>query len=377
MVRAFDPPKAFAGSGVVLPTVSKAASGAVVLHNTTAYVTTTSGIQALDTVTGRPLATIAPAGAPSAGAGPDGLMQGLVSAGPAVLVRVGGRELVVAPFVVMVPGRGTTAGRLDLSLTAVDPADNTAAWTVSAPLPAGAAAAAVIGTHGDRVLVTVARDSIGSVYAVDTVTRAVVWSKDGFLGATVTGDSVVAVEPRDGSNTMQTVTALNVADGSRRWSLPNNRYESTITYAGPKLVAVEGRDYSSGRASFQLIDGDTGADAMAPSTATGWSGTYAMKCLYDRRAVTVCSGVGIVMGLDATTGKELWRLPDRAAGRVAPSVTAAWHGVVYATADGPVVLDAATGRDLATPNISPVAVSATTGIVVDPSGSVRAHPATG
>ncbi|MGW0660119.1 hypothetical protein [Streptodolium elevatio] len=55
----------------------------------------------------------------------------------------------------------------------------------------------------------------------------------------------------------------------------------------------------------------------------------------------------------------------------------AWHGAVYGTANGPVVLDAATGQDLATPDIAPALVSANIGIAEDTSGNVRAHRTTG
>ncbi|UGQ15007.1 PQQ-like beta-propeller repeat protein [Yinghuangia sp. ASG 101] len=378
--KAYDPPKAFAARGVVLPSLTEASLKVSVLHGTTVYTPTAAGIQALDTVTAQVSDTFAPEGPPLA-TGPTGLVQGPAVTGPPALLEVGGRELIVAPFVVLVPGRGTTAGRTELNLIAIDPADNTAAWTMSIPLPTRPGKVSLIGAHGDRVFVATqdSYGSTGSVHALDTAVRTLAWSKDGFFGATVTGGSVIGVEPQGSSSYMQVVTALSVADGSRRWSLPNNRYETRITYIGPKLVVVEGRDYSNGRPSFQLVDGDTGTDAVPAwiGTSGALGGAYNMRCLYDQRAVTVCSGVGIVMGLDAMTGNQLWRLPDQAAGRVAPSATVAWHGAVYGTASGPVILDATTGQDVATPDIAPVLVSANVGIAADTSGKVRAYPATG
>lgn len=67
--------------------------------------------------------------------------------------------------------------------------------------------------------------------------------------------------------------------------------------------------------------------------------------------MTVCSTPGqdstaTATALDSTTGRLLWQLPDKASGRIAPSVTAIWHGAVYgSTENGAVVLDARTGAD--------------------------------
>jgi hypothetical protein len=71
------------------------------------------------------------------------------------------------------------------------------------------------------------------------------------------------------------------------------------------------------------------------------------ECAAAAADVIVCFSHQRVHALD-TTGKPLWSLPDEAAGRVAPDVTAVHNGLVYARANSGVVLDARTGKDVVT-----------------------------
>ncbi|MFF5554001.1 outer membrane protein assembly factor BamB family protein [Streptomyces olivaceoviridis] len=72
-------------------------------------------------------------------------------------------------------------------------------------------------------------------------------------------------------------------------------------------------------------------------------------CRDDGRRTIVCGTDRVVVAYDDRSGKKLWKLPDEAAGRVAPGVTAVRHGIVYGTTDnGAVALDARTGRDRTT-----------------------------
>ena len=86
-----------------------------------------------------------------------------------------------------------------------------------------------------------------------------------------------------------------------------------------------------------------------PSTSsTIW---YAMPISRPKSpsVATICSlapyvGTDAVLGFDAA-GVELWRI-TRDSGRVPPTVTTAWHGMVYGYTDaGPLVLDGRTGQD--------------------------------
>lgn len=86
--------------------------------------------------------------------------------------------------------------------------------------------------------------------------------------------------------------------------------------------------------------------------------------------MVVCASFDGVLAFDATNAKMFWQLPDEAANRVAPTVTAVWHGAVYGgTANGPVVLDATTGADRSTaPGAAPSWVSEFGGIALDDQG---------
>jgi hypothetical protein len=96
-------------------------------------------------------------------------------------------------------------------------------------------------------------------------------------------------------------------------------------------------------------------------------------CEFDQRDVVVCTGMTGTMGLDATTARQLWRLPDDAAGRIDPGLDAAFHGRVYAH---DVILDARTGKD-AVPSLAVTADTVVPGYAITRSGGEAvAHPAT-
>lgn len=398
--RRFDPPKTFARTGVELPGITQVPKSHTsstpmgtqvpwVLHDSTVYAADSEGrLQAIDAARGQVAAVLTPPSLPATAQQDSAGNQvlALVMPGRPIIAEVDGRPLVLFPELIAIPGRGTAAGRTVLDVMAVDPTTRAVAWTASVPVAGGAGprisgvspAPSILGVRGTMLVVAVNDQETGTVHGIDIGTKTAVWSKDGYLGQTVAGDSVITIQPRDGTNTMQKVTALSVTDGNPRWSLPNNLYETRVMPAGPTFVAVEARDYSSGKSTFRIVDGNTAADVIPAAQATSSFSTYGMSCAWDNKSVTVCSGVGIVMALDSTSGKELWRLPDQAANRVAPHVTTLWHGAVYGTAgNGAVVLDATTGQDIATPTIAPIQVSATTALAEDPTGDLRAYPATG
>ncbi|ARP72341.1 hypothetical protein LK07_24155 [Streptomyces pluripotens] len=143
----------------------------------------------------------------------------------------------------------------------------------------------------------------------------------------------------------------------------------SIVPAGPRLVRVSGKDYDRGHSYDRLVDAGSGRTVRTmPADLAG------SECDYDDRSALVCSGMGaesqVAYGLDASTGKDLWRLPDQQADRIAPKVTAAWHGRVYGTTDhGSVALDARTGKDLPNPGIAPILVNESAGLALDQDGS--------
>jgi hypothetical protein len=119
---------------------------------------------------------------------------------------------------------------------------------------------------------------------------------------------------------------------------------SAFTPAGP------------GRAVIAPTEGDQGTTILI-EIATGRRVAAVpriLDCRYDDKATIVCSASATftddpeLMGIDAGSGQKLWSLPDKASGRVAIDVTAAFHGAVYGTVSKhvAVVLDARTGTDL-------------------------------
>jgi hypothetical protein len=157
-----------------------------------------------------------------------------------------------------------------------------------------------------------------------------------------------------------------VATGERRWQ-NEQMLRMTVSTAGPDFVLLQGEGYDTGTDYRHLLDPATGkTKQVLPAELTGGI------CVYDERSTLVCRGTGteadetVAYGLDATTGKTLWQLPDKQADRIAPEITTAWHGRVYGkTENGPVALDARTGKDLpAGPGIAPVLVNGSAGLAL-------------
>lgn len=262
-------------------------------------------------------------------------------------------------------------------------------WKLLLSLPAwvandsGHLAATIVGSHDTTAFVSVTTPDHGVVFAVNTVTRQMLWQKDHLRASAVAGDTVLGLTPQ--GSVQEQVTALSTADGAVRWTL-TNLYQTNISPAGPGFVAVAGSDYASGKGFLRLLNAATGTDVVPTDHInTGKGGGTVRTCRYDEVSVTVCADDGAsdvhqVIGLDAVSGKVLWQLPDPTANRTAPAVTTVWHGAVYGTtANGPVVLDAKTGSDRENaPGIAPVVVNAAAGLAVDPSGrTVTTYPAIG
>ncbi|MFD7906499.1 hypothetical protein ACFV4G_30200 [Kitasatospora sp. NPDC059747] len=128
----------------------------------------------------------------------------------------------------------------------------------------------------------------------------------------------------------------------------------------------------TGKQFTRLLDGATGHEVLA----LGGAGA---DCRHDGRSVTVCTDDGSVFAVD-DNAQVLWKLPDEANHRIAPTVTAVWHGLVYgSTSHGPVILDTRTGADRpATPGIAPAAVDAYAGLALKNDANILvAYPAAG
>jgi outer membrane protein assembly factor BamB len=83
--------------------------------------------------------------------------------------------------------------------------------------------------------------------------------------------------------------------------------------------------------------------------------------------------------VDGTTGKVLWQLPDKKANRTAPNITGTYDGMVYGTtANGPVVLNARTGKDVNdSPGTAPIVTDPDVGIGDSEHDGLESYLATG
>ncbi|WP_329004280.1 PQQ-binding-like beta-propeller repeat protein [Kribbella sp. NBC_00709] len=120
------------------------------------------------------------------------------------------------------------------------------------------------------------------------------------------------------------------------------------------FYAMKYTDYGQGTKVEAIFALDLSTGAMVQSVSTPPSdsiGASDYDCFADQATSVVCTaGAGAdgeLIGLDDTTGKKVWGFTSKSGGRVVPSVTAAFHGVVYAKTEAqPVLLDAKTGADL-------------------------------
>lgn len=387
--QAYDPPAAFDGTrGIALPS---AALGKVTitgnvrrpipvaLDSTTAYVAATDSLQAVDLTTGKVTGTLGPR---NPAARPSSTLYDGNPADAPLIATVDGKTDAVAAFLEKVPGQGTTAGHLSVELAAMDTGTRQAAWSLLLDVPDGALdpystspSATLLGVHGGTAVVEITDGSHGTAVAVDLRTQKPLWQKEAFLPMALTGSQVVGVALKDASGIEQNVSALDIADGHQVWSLPKDTYGTTIDAAGPTMIMVSARDYESGASSAQLLDAATGHSAL--DLGGGLAGS---RCWYDDRSVIVCATGSATVAVNATDGHPLWSLPDDTHHRVAPKVSAAWHGQVYGTTEnGPVILDARTGADRpGSPTIAPLLVDGYVGLALgDKQFELLAYPTTG
>jgi outer membrane protein assembly factor BamB len=208
-------------------------------------------------------------------------------------------------------------------------------------------------------------------FGVDLGTREVLWEKDLFNAEAVSGDAVVGGSKAGGSNT-DVLTGLSLQSGEQLWRDGREVLSAiAVTPAGPDLVLTTGT-----QESFYGPQPDGRVVLLDPATGEATrllNGITPSSCRYDEDSVVVCAytpteedAEAAAFALDAETGELLWRLPDESGSRIAPQVTAVWHGMVYGnTADGPVVMDARTGEDVELePGIAPQVVNEYAGIAV-------------
>ncbi|MFG2510751.1 PQQ-binding-like beta-propeller repeat protein [Streptomyces sp. NPDC048584] len=327
--RAHDPVTKFGEQEFDFPgDLSRAA-----LDGTTAWITGSNDLTAVDLTTGKST-VIRPKGQ-------DPETSPLF--GRPVLTDVQGRRVALALLPVSTPGSGTFTDQDAVEMLVVDARTHKTIWSSRiADVEPGFSKAAdgtVIGADDGIAIV----DAGSGVQAVNLTTRETVWRTDASADdVAAVGEGIVALTESDtwGEDRLY---GLRVSDGKRAWTFGGREENLNVTTIGPRrLLVTQGVDvaYDEGGRVVDLADG---RQVAAPEY-------FAVpdRCLYDGESTAVCFkqeyGQRASFALDATSGKVLWELPT--ADRFAPRISTAWHGIVYTeTEDGPLMLDARTGKD--------------------------------
>lgn len=396
-----DPPTAFDTDATVpLPGAAlrsnlagNVTSSFTTLAGRTAYIVDSSSLRAVDALTGKEDWRVGVRAADEPlPADPIGPPAGLVdTSGPRPPVLSADGATVVAAVAVSQPGSGTTAASEAIAVVAADTRTGLRRWSSTVAVPAAVSGSSIKGAvttvvaATDKAVVVTYRSSsttsslfnLSMSASIDPATQNVLWQRDDYEVGALYGDVVVGTDSNVAENrSMVQVTALGLLDGRQRWVAATRSVEASVVASHPNLVVIDRVDYSSGRLTLIFLDPSSGETRNVLDEKRGGlsSSTYG-PCLYDQKAVLVCTGSG-VRAFSGADGKLLWSLPDAAANRVAPQVTAAWHGAVYGkTENGNVVLNAANGQDLsAQPGAAPIAVSELAGIGIDRQGRPIAFP---
>ena len=392
-------PTAFSRTGIPLPSAvgantSPGGAAPVVLNGYSLFVATGTSMSVMNAVTGQAAGSEGPAYTvlkPPAGTN----SPGDAPATPLV-VSVGGQRVTLAGYVVQIPGEGTVAPSVALELDAVD-ASARRLWEILAPLPgqpsdlAGDPTVSLVGSAGDAAVAVVgdAGDGYRTV-AFDLAGRKAAWQDPSFVAGAVGGNTVVGTTDdasRSGLGSHSEgdtlyVSGVGLRTGKTEWRRSGPVSGASVAQAGPREVLVEAIDASSGKDVISLLSAGSGTGTVIAAESPSFgSQSLPWTCRFDGRRTVVCgsSQGDHAFAVDGETGDTLWKLPDQSANRVAPDITAVYDGMVYGTtANGPLVLNARTGKDVNdSPGIAPVAVDPDVGIADTASSGLEAYLATG
>ncbi|KPI12392.1 hypothetical protein OV450_3010 [Actinobacteria bacterium OV450] len=353
------------------------------LHKETAYVALPDRVLAVDTASGAVTTAATSEAEPLVKLTPN-LENNL----PAPFVTEAVSPLVLTTFFVHQPGAGTQAPRVFMEFTAIPTAKGAAPWRLPLELPQWAkesqspVTATVVGASGKVAVLTLSTtrsmsSSGATTYAVDLDSHRVLWTKDLFRAASVTGGIVTGEERDKNDSDYSAAAGYDLATATEKWRA-EDRTNLDVMPAGPHLILATAVDKSDFRIHYrQLLDPATGqVKRDLPDDLPG------SDCAHDGTSTLVCAGHGpefYIWAVDDTSAALRWQLPDKNAGRIAPQVTAVWHGLIYAKAnDGPLTLDARTGADLPTrPGIAPYLVNEYTGLALSDDRALTAYPTNG
>jgi outer membrane protein assembly factor BamB len=288
--------------------------------------------------------------------------------GPLRVAMLDGKPRLFISYLARLKGTGTQGDRELLRVIALEASDGTRVWTTDLDddrMPAGPSTRfstfsppSIVAATNDHVVLAIDNSAI----VLDAKTGTQRWGAADFQPAALDGSTVVgtAITP-----TGRKVSGRAAADGKEVWS--NADPFDRIDPLGAGLVTV------TGSASTRLLEAKSGA--VKATVAAHHT------CAHDTDALIVCwNFTQHIAALNAADGKLLWELPDKSADRIMPRVTSVRRGLIYATAggNGPVILDARTGKDKVTSvAIAPSLVVPGYGLLLSARGGLFAHRATG
>jgi hypothetical protein len=385
-----DPPLSFDQSAPVgLPAGALRANVAgsvtstfTTLRDRTGYIVTPTALNVVDVLTGQQKWTVPFDSRPGDPYNQSGPFVNTTGPRPPAV----GDKLAIAAVPVLVPEKGTTPAYIALSVVAADLEKGTKVWQSETKVSedqyadAGNAVTKVVAITGKAVIASYGRsDEEHVTVALDPADGKTLWERKDYDAGSVLGDVVVGADYNVAENSsMVQATALDLATGGQKWVGAQQSSAIVVTSADPALVVLTRTDYNDGHAFLLFLDPATGAEKVKVEGEKDFGPSSYGDCYYDEQSVVTCDAHGVLTTYDAKTAAKLWTLPDKAANRVAPGVTTAWHGALYGRTDGgrPIVLDAKTGEDRATDDVGvvPALVSKYAGIGVGDDGATLAYP---
>ena len=365
VAKTADPPTAFdADAGVPLPkeAFSTNIGGSVTtafltLRDRTAYIVAPTGMTAVDVLTGKQKWAAPIKGEPGDPDNQSGPFVNTSGPRPPVVTD----KLAVVALPVEVPEQGTTPPYITLTVLAADAATGKKVWQSDTKVStdqytsATNAVTKVVGVTDKAVIASYETEDQHITVGLDAASGAKLWSRTDYVAGTIHGDILAGVEAGSGQDSgYSQITALDAATGQEKWVAAKKSYSLALVSSNPALVVVDQKtevpQNASGGAFLVFLDPATGAEKARLVGDYGSAVTTYGDCFYDQQSVLICSSSGVLTGYDAATAQKLWSLPDKTANRVAPSILAVWHGVLYGDTQGgkPIALDAKTGKDLST-----------------------------
>ncbi|TDD13475.1 hypothetical protein E1218_34485 [Kribbella turkmenica] len=357
-IASFDPPKAFAAASAFALEGQKGVGTGMVGRSTL--------VASLTGVTGRDIAAQKePWMVPAA----EATTTETVALTRPVGVQLDGKDVVAIAYVQNDKGNGTQKAKGQVLFQWIDSADGKKVAEVvtdlTAALGPGEGVDDVVGQAYDAATGQVAiglkpagqagRQKVGAtftVYADPTTQKSTVipsFDVAGVLNGVVAG--------ANGGNAQgqgeATILVADAATGKITKRTPTNQAVLHVAGHGSKRAYLSGTTRKSdadNNNTVYAVDIPTGA--VVPIKGLVQDGTMNFGCLGDEATAVVCTaraadGNHEIIGIDDTTGKKAWGYTEKASNRVVPSVTAAFHGIIYAQTEAqPVLMDAATGEDV-------------------------------